>query len=100
MLFVHRSVADLAESDPLLKLKPYTYDFPTEFQSSLSSAISGVTSLPSLTPSDDIPQYAADHFGPVINGLEVVFYTILDLKKLSQGIVDDPQYTAFANDLE
>jgi len=93
-------IIGLIKSDPLLELKPYTFDIPKEFESSLSTAVSGIASLPTLTPSTDIPQYAADYFGPLVNSLEVVFYTLLDLKVLSQKIVNDPRYTNFSNDLD
>lgn len=74
----------LTESDPLLYLHPFNYDAPGEILSAFERAQSGIENLPTITPDTDIPDYIAEHYGPLVNTIaETLFFTLSDLKYIT-----------------
>ncbi|KAK4685761.1 hypothetical protein P7C73_g4384, partial [Tremellales sp. Uapishka_1] len=95
------------EADPLTTLSVYTgdggneYNIQTQLESAFGAALSGIESLPSLPKSTNPSQTILNDYGPLVKVVtSSLLYSLIDLKLLSQAVIDLPEYTAFTQSLD
>lgn len=89
-------------ADPLFQLHPTQYDTPSELSRAFTNAQNGIEALPTLDPKGaNTPKYLADAYLPLVAVLgDTLFLSLLDLRELSQAVLENQMYDSMVNPIE